>query len=111
LCPFSLFKYNLFFLPISVNYIFIGSYAILSISIRRYAIKYNKLFRAIIPNCLCFEIYIVTAQFTVFDLIGVGAGKIVRGKDFCPNYPKHARKFLGPLFVRIFSHEDLVSAG
>ena len=37
--------------------------------------------------------------------IGVGAGK--RGcKGFSPEFPKHARKNFGPLFVRIFSISD-----
>ena len=29
-------------------------------------------------------------------------------KNFCPNFPKLARKIFGPLFVRIFSHEDRI---
>ena len=29
-------------------------------------------------------------------------------KDFCPIFPKLARKIIGPLFVRTFSHADLI---
>ena len=52
-------------------------------------------------------IYSIATALESLLLIGVRAGKFL-GADFCPIFPKHARKTFGPIFVRTFSQADVL---
>ena len=51
----------------------------------------------------CFDLHVECCGSCMVNTIGVGEGKFVGGaKDFCPNFPKLARKVLGDFAYKSF---------